>query len=290
MLRYFKAYIWIVIFQTLPVLLCSCAVKHDKKEYYYNIPTVSYLRECPAYDCQVVTEIYNADKVKLIGKNDAGWWQVQSERDQKVGWIQPDLLNDNPIIRKNYYVKVDTLPLRDSPSKDIFSRKMLSYGDEVQKLAEKDDWWRVIVVEDKAIGWVPAKTVSETPPEHQGKPQKSVETAPEPQRSSKTSYYFVASESVKLYLIPANSSQVVKILKLNDKVVKISESGATWIKVRYLSTGAEGWGAARYFKNSPVTDKNQIVTNRKKLGKKASSPRQKTQRPLDSESLEPEGM
>jgi uncharacterized protein YgiM (DUF1202 family) len=290
MMSYFKAYAWLVIIQTLPVFLCCCAVHQEKKEYYYNIPTVSYLRECPAYDCQVVTEIYNADKVKLVGKNDTGWWQVQSARDQKTGWIQPELLSDNPIIPENYYVTVEALPLRSSPSSDIVSRKMLGYGDEVQKLGEKDGWWRVLAEKDKAIGWIPAKMVSETRPEPLGKPPETDEVTSETQPSSKTSYYFVASENVKLYLIPTNFSQVVKVLNLNDKVVKISESGTAWIKVRYLSTGAEGWAAARYFKTSPVTDKKQIVTDKKKLRKKASFPKQKTQSPLDTESLEPEGM
>jgi len=290
MLRYFKAYIWVVIFQTLTVLLYSCTTHQEKKGFYYSIPTVSYLRECPAYDCQVVTEIYNADKVKFIEKLDTGWWQVQSSRDQKIGWIQLELLSNNPIIPQNYYVTVEELPLRSSPSSDIVSRKMLSHGDEVQKLGEKDDWWRVIVEKDKAIGWIPAKMVSETQPKQRGEPPKIDEAISETPPSSKISYYFVASDNVKLYLIPSLSSQIVKVLKLNDKVAKISESGTTWIKVRYLNTGAEGWAAARYFKNSPVTDKNQIVTNKKKLRKKASSPKQKTPRPLDSQSLEPEGM
>jgi uncharacterized protein YgiM (DUF1202 family) len=219
---------------------------HNKKvDIYYSIPTVSYLRECPAYDCQVVTEVYNADKVKFMEKNDMGWCQVQSTRDQKIGWIQRDLLSDNPIFPKNYYVAVDALPLRDSPSEDIVSRKLLSQGDEVQKLAEKDGWWRVLAEKDKAIGWIPASMVSETQPEQVEKPQKTVEVASEPLPSSKTSYYFVASENVILYLIPSILSQVVKVLNLNDKVEKISQSSNTWVKVRYLSTGAEGWAFAR---------------------------------------------
>jgi uncharacterized protein YgiM (DUF1202 family) len=286
MLEYFKVYKVLIIVQTLLALLCSCAVNHDKKQYYYNNTIISYLREYPNYDCQIITELYNSDKVKLIGKNDVGWWQVQSERDQKVGWIQQDLLNDNPIVSKNYYIKVDTLPLRDSPSEDIFSRKVLSFGDKVQKIVEKDDWWRVLVVEDKVIGWVPAKAVTETRAETE-KFLKPVKTAPEAQCSSKASYDFVASENVKLHLLPVSSSQVVKILKLNDKVVKISESGTTWVKVRYLDTGAEGWAAARCFKNFPITDKKQIVTNKWKLHKKASSSTQRTQK---WDSLEPEGM
>lgn len=289
MLRYFKVCIWVVFFQILPVLLYSCATNQKKSDIYYSIPTISYLRECPSYDCQVVTEIYSAGKVKVIEKNDTGWWQVQSAWDQKIGWIQPNLLSDMPIISKSYYVAVDSLPLREAPSQDIVSRKLLGYGDEVQKLAEKDDWWRVIAEKDKAMGWVPAKTLSATQPQYLEKPPGAVETASESRLPAKTSYYFVASENVKLYLIPAISSQVVKELNLNDTVVKISQSGTAWIKVRYLGTGAEGWAASRYFKDSPVTKKDQIVTKKKKF-KKAASPSRQIQKPPESGPVEPEGM
>jgi uncharacterized protein YgiM (DUF1202 family) len=133
-------------------------------------------------------------------------------------------------------------------------------------------------------------SVCETRPEHLEESAKTGEAASEPLRSSKNPYYFVISENVKLHLIPSIPSHVVKVLKLNDKVEKISQSGTTWIKVRYLSTGAEGWAAAHYFRNSPVTNKNQISTNKKNLRQKTSSLKQKTQRPLALESLEPEGM
>jgi uncharacterized protein YgiM (DUF1202 family) len=288
-MRYLKRVIWVVIFQTLPLLLYSCAMEPAKIDSYYSIPTISYLRECPNYDCQVVSEIYNANKVKVIQKIDTGWWQVQSARDEQIGWIQGNLLSDIPIIPQNYYVAVDLLPLRDSPSEDIVSRKLLSYGDEVQKLTEKEGWWRVIAEKDKAIGWVPAKMVSATQPESPEKPPESGETSPESLPPSKTPYYFVASENVKLHLIPDTSSQVVKELKLNDKVEKISQSGTTWIKVRYPGTGAEGWAATRYFKDSPVTKKNQIVTKKKKF-KKAGVTSRQSKRPLESAPLEPEGM
>jgi uncharacterized protein YgiM (DUF1202 family) len=247
------------------------------------------MRYCPGYDCQVVTEIYNANEVRFLEKNDAGWWRVQSQRDQKIGWIQGDLLSNVPLITKIYYVVVDELPLRNSPGEDIVSRKLLSYGDEVQKIAEKDAWWRVLAEKDKAIGWIPAKMVSETRQELSIGPEKSGEISSKTPLP-KTSYYFVAAENLKLYIIPSIPSQIVKELKLNDKVEKISQSGSLWVKVRYPMTGAEGWAHARYFKDSPVTNKNQIVTGKKKILKKASSSSQQSKKSGESESLEPEGM
>jgi uncharacterized protein YgiM (DUF1202 family) len=272
----------------ISLLMYSCAVNNQNVDYY-SIPTVSYLRDCPGYDCQVVAEIYNANEVRFLEKNDAGWWRVQSLRDQKIGWIQGDLLSNVPLIAKNYYVVADELPLRDSPGEDIVSRKLLGYGDEVHKIAEKDGWWRVLAEKDKAIGWIPAKMVSETRSEHPGEPENTGEissTTSPPQ----TPYYFVAAENIKLYLLPSIPSQVVKELKLNDKVEKISQSGSLWVKVRYPNTGAEGWAHARYFKDSPVTNKNQIVPGKKKILKKGSPSSQQIKKSGESESLEPEGM
>jgi uncharacterized protein YgiM (DUF1202 family) len=322
MLKYFK--LIKVVISVLSVLLCSCAVTEKKVDFFYSVPTVSYLREGPAYDRPVVTEIYNADKVKLLEKNDAGWWQVQSIRDQKIGWTQRDLLSENPLISKSYYVKMDGLPLRDSPNEDIVSRRLLEYGDQVKKIADKGDWWRVLVEKEKAIGWIPAAMATETPPQPMQQSEKMAagcvschgdgcarapgqmpedhlarvnpkqssvkpEGAPETLCPAKPAYYFVAAENLKLYLIPSIPSQVVKVLKLNDKVEKISQSGSIWIKIRYLNTGVEGWAFARYLRDTPVTEKNQIVTDKKKSLKKASSPSPQTQGPT-SESIEPEGM
>jgi N-acetylmuramoyl-L-alanine amidase len=278
------------IFPLLSIFIYSCAANNQSVKYsYYSIPTLSYLRDCPNYDCQVVTEIYNADEVSPLEKNDAGWWRVQSLRDQKIGWIQRDLLSNVPLITKNYYVVTHELPLRDSPGEDVVSRKLLGYGDEVQKISEKEEWWRVLAEKDKAIGWIPATMVSETRPEPLEEPVKTGESSSGTPRP-KTPDYFVAAESLKLYLIPSIPSQVVKELKLNDKVQKISQSGSLWIKVRYPATGAEGWAHARYFKDSPVTEKKQVVTGKKKILKKAASASQKDKKSGEAESLEPEGM
>jgi uncharacterized protein YgiM (DUF1202 family) len=270
------------------LLFNACAV-NNKIDLFYSIPTISYLREGPNYDSLAVTELYNADTVKLLEKNDNGWWQVQSLRNENIGWTQRDLLSDTPIIAQNYYITVSDLPLRNSPGQDVISRNLLSYGDTVKKIAEKDSWWRILVEKDKSIGWIPATMASETPPEPLGvenpkmlasdKTDKgSLASQPAPQFS----YYFVAAGSLDLYIIPFIPSQVVKVLKLNDKVEKISQSGNDWFKIRYFDTGAEGWALARFLKSSPVTDKNQIVTPEKKSPKKVKK--------FKSERLEPEGM
>jgi uncharacterized protein YgiM (DUF1202 family) len=277
------------LFVIILILLFNACATNKKVDLFYSIPTISYLREGPNYDCPVVTELYNADTVKLLEKNDNGWWQVQSLRTENIGWTQRDLLSYTPIIAQNYYILVSDLPLRNSPRQDVISRNLLGYGDTVKKIAEKDGWWRILVEKDKAIGWIPATMASETPPEPiEGAKPKITATDKTDQGSSASqpapqlSYYFVAGGSLDLYIIPFIPSEVVKVLKLNDKVEKISQSGSDWFKIRYLDTGAEGWALARFLKSSPVTDKNQIVTPEKKSPKNLKK--------FKTEPLEPEGM
>lgn len=298
MLTYFNLSIILPLIFIL-ISLNSCALYKDKTkiESFYSIPTVTYLRECPNYDCQVVTEVYNTDEVILLEKSDNDWWRVQSLRDQKIGWTQRDLLSVAPIQAKNYYITVDELPLRGSPSEEVISRNLLAYGDKVQKIAESNGWWRVLVEKDRSIGWIPDSMASENPPEQLRiekakikQPEKTGKVSSHTQPSAKSNYYFVAAESLKLHILPIINSNIVKVLKINDKVEKISQSGSDWFKVRYLDTGAEGWAPARYLKESPVTDKTQIVTTEGKSRRKVPLPNQQIQDPFKSQTLEPEGM
>jgi uncharacterized protein YgiM (DUF1202 family) len=275
----------------------SCAALQEPPAVplFYAIPAVTYLRECPNYDCQAVAEIYHTDELTVLEKNSQGWWRVQSRRDQKTGWTQGDLLSKNLIPPQEYYITPHAVPLRDSPGQEVISRKMLASGDKVQKIAEQNGWWRVLVDKDKAIGWIPAKTASATalgqPAKdlNEGKEaSKAAEAAPPPPPAVKSSYYFVAAASLDLHIVPFESSRVVKSLKINDKVEEIARSGPDWVKVRYLDSGAEGWAQTRFFKDTPVTARTQIVTPKKrsqKNGAKKTSPD-----PFKSETYEPEGM
>jgi uncharacterized protein YgiM (DUF1202 family) len=286
----------IVLLMGLLILVGSCAAP-IKTNIFYSIPTVTYLRECPDYDCAVVAEIYNADQVQVLAKNQAGWWKVQSDRDQKIGWTQRDLLSETPLSVKNYYIAVEGVPLRNSPSKDVVSRTLLARGDKFQKIAEREGWWRILVEKDKSLGWIPAASASEERPEEAGpekdkraEPGKTVPApAPTPPLPQPNLYY-VAAESLNLNLIPFSDSEVVKVLRINDKVEKISQSGTDWLKVRYLESGAEGWAPARFFKDSPVTAKTQIVPKKETPRKKSRAQKQPTPDPFKSETLEPEAM
>jgi uncharacterized protein YgiM (DUF1202 family) len=263
----------------------------------YTIPTVTYLRDCPDYNCPVVGEIFNGDQVVVLNKTDTGWWRVQSERDQKIGWTQRDLLSETQLSVKDFIIAKDGTPLRDSPSQDVVSRSQLARGDRIQKLVERDGWWRVLVEKDRSMGWIPADSASEIPNAHSAAASaagvvldRSDQAVPPAKPASESGQLFVAAENVNLYLIPFNDAKVVKELRINDKVVKISQSGSEWIKVRYLETGAEGWALVRHFKDTPVKVKAQIVTEKERAQKKSQGKKPPASDPFKSETLEPEGM
>jgi uncharacterized protein YgiM (DUF1202 family) len=279
------------------LLICiACSTPSQPPQLFYSVPTVSYLRETPNYDSEVVTELYASDQVKPLNKSN-GWWQVQSLRNDKIGWTQRDLLSETPLAANHYYIVADGLPLRNAPNEDVMSRNFLSAGDLVQKIGQKDGWWRVLVEKDKAIGWIPAKMASETRPEPPGSTVPSRNSSEqEKQASSLTQplphpdHYYVAAETLPLYIIPLMNSQVVKLLVLNSKVEKIAQHGSDWVKIRYLDTGAEGWTQTRYLKAAPVTKKSQIVTTGKKSRKKSQLRKSLSKEPSESKILEPEGM
>lgn len=277
-------------------LSCATAPKPVESGLFYSIPAVTYLRDCPNYDCSAVAEIYTTDELIVLERNDQGWWRVQRQHDEKTGWTQRDLLSPSPVRAEDYYITPHAVPLRDSPGRDAAFRKMLAYGDKVQKIAEHNGWWRVLAEKDKSLGWVPAKSVSATPPGQETVGQKAGQDAAKsgeasaPPPAVKPSRYYVAAASLNLHILPLQSSQVVKVLKINDQVEKISQAGAQWLKVRYVDSGAEGWAQAQYLKDSPVTAKTQIIPERRRTPKKGPSPASVGPDPFKSEELEPEAM
>jgi uncharacterized protein YgiM (DUF1202 family) len=286
------------LFSVLLILgLPACATTSGKPEFFFSIPTVSYLRECPDFKCQVVGELYNSDRVKLLEETATGWWRVQSLRSGAVGWTQAALLSPTPLQVAVYYVAAAKLPVRPTPSQEVTSRQVLVFGDRVQKLAESQGWWRVLVEKDRTVGWITADQVTAQPPEKPmaTEPSGKSPTGPEnASRGEKTSpgpgFRFVAAPSASLHLLPLRSSQVLKTLKLNDKVQSIALAGQDWQKVRLPETGAEGWVESRFLRDSPVTAASQIVTGKKKTGKKPGAPAPPEPAAAPADTLEPEGM
>jgi uncharacterized protein YgiM (DUF1202 family) len=265
----------------LLALISACAGPHlaEAPETYYVTAVVSYLRECPEYNCQVVAELYRGDAVKLLVRNGKDWWQLYSERTGRTGWLQSTLLSHSPLaITEAYYVR-ENVTLRDCPGNDCPGHKLLLRGEEVQKIIDNGKgWWRVLAAKDKSLGWVLAKLVSATP--------ESVAGPPPPEKKGS---WFVGPETLELHALPLGDSQVVKVVNRNDQVEKLSEPGGQWLKVRHPKSGAEGWTKTSYLKDAPVVAE-EAPPKRKKAKKKVAAQKSKEEAPPKSPVLKPEPM
>lgn len=269
-----KSWRWssIILLLLIAFLLSSCNPIPEKTRppFYYVTPVITYLKECPSYDCQAVGEVYRADQVEQLEIKD-GWWRVQAKRSGLTGWVQPELLSPDQVAIEIFYVGANSLELRECPSPDCPFRKILFKGDRVQKIDENDQGWlRVLVEKDASIGWIPAALLTD----------KAERPAPKPVMEEK-SYLYAAGANVELHSLPLFSSKIVKTVLLNEKLEKLAQHGKDWYKVRHPDSGAEGWVAARYLKDSPVA---------KPIKKKRRFRRKAAPKPSKEAPLEPEAM
>ena len=236
-------------------LFCSSCVPQQvqtKPAVYYVTPVITYLKECPAYDCKVVGEVYRADRLeRLEVKGD--WWRMRLAKGTLTGWLQRELLSPTPVAVSYYYVAAASLELRECPRPDCPFQKILMKGDRVQKIEDNGQgWFRVMAEKDASIGWVPVDQLSE-------KAQKA-EVKPPPEKA----YYYAAAATVNLHSLPLFSSTIVKSVPLNAKVEKLAQHGKDWFKVRHPASGAEGWVAAKDLKDSPVAAKKPRLKRKPK--------------------------
>ena len=63
-----------------------------------------------------------------------------------------------------------TVHLRECPKDLCPALQLLSRGDQVQKIEQNDQgWWRVLVIESRNLGWLPAKILAENLEEAQAR-------------------------------------------------------------------------------------------------------------------------
>lgn len=280
--------IWLVLLLVL-LALSSCVLTerltedNPGPEVYYTIPSVTYIREFPGYASRIVDTVYRGEQVTILSRTEGEWCRVQTPGDQQ-GWIQHPLLSPVPVRVETYYVQAAEVPLREEPHKEVISRKVLNRGAEVRKLAENDQgWWRVLVVKDKSLGWLPAETVAasqETSPGDGGmrSEEDAAETTSRSRPAAKQS--FVAITSLELHLLPLVSSEVVKVLHFNEEVEEVYRSDSQWLKVRYPKTGVQGWTLASYLSDSAGKEPKPVA------GKKHRGPR-RPGRDLQKEQVQP---
>jgi SH3-like domain-containing protein len=287
------------------LLLCllftslSCALMETRPgpEVFYTIPPVTYLREYPGYASQIIATLYQAEQVTILSSITDNWRRVQTVAGGQVGWLQQPLLSAVPIRLEIYYLQVDEAPLRNEPHEEVLSRQILRRGDQVRKLSENQQgWWRVLVENDKSIGWLPAAAVAAQPPTERpsgaaGKSPGQADAGIGPvKKQAPKNTYFVAVAAMDLHLLPLLSSPVVKVLKFNEKVERVSQSGSAWLKVRYPETGAQGWALSRFLAESPVKAPKTFFPKKKKTPPKPKRHELKKDQHLQPEDPDPEVM
>jgi uncharacterized protein YgiM (DUF1202 family) len=206
---------------------------------YFVTTEMTYLLDCPSYQGDVMSPLYRGDKVDLADGSDSTWWRVKLQRTGETGWVRKELLSLEPAASVFYFVKEDSLPLRECPRRDCLALQSLFRGDKVQRVQEGGHgWWRVLVIESRSLGWVPASALTENRKEPLGE-------------DSQKSYYYVAVRKLILRAQPSTRSEVIRTLQFNDQVKKLAVS-KEWFKVRQPSTGAVGWVVSRALATLPL--------------------------------------
>jgi len=255
---------------TLMLLLfagaCASTLPPAPPVSYWVTPSLTYLRDAPRYEGNVLGQLYRGEKVERLDSSDeAGWWRVRAARTGQSGYLPGDLLSQNPVQLTYLYVTVANVPLRECPEETCPSLRLLYSGDRVQELEENSQGWvRVLVGQDRTLGWLPPKVLAEKP------------VTAKPPRPEKP-YVYVAVPRLKLRLSPGVKAPVVKTLALNDQLERLEISAAGWVRVRQPSSGAAGWVLGRYLeslpvKASPPAKKKKIPTPEKPEKKEEGPP------------------
>jgi uncharacterized protein YgiM (DUF1202 family) len=234
-------------------LVWSCArtqvVTQPPEGPYFVAPEITYLRDTPGYGGNVVATLYRGDKLALLDASHPGWWKVELQRTGQTGWVRKEFLSLKPIATVFYYVKQDTMPLRECPRTDCITLMLLFRGDQVQKVEEGGHgWWRVLAIKGRTYGWVPASALTTDR-------EKAL-------RQPSQNYYYVATRRLPLRALPLARSEVLRTLQFNDQVQKLAES-KDWLKVRQPSTGAVGWVVKRNLESLPLLAPRGVPASKK---------------------------
>ena len=128
--------------------------------YYVNEDTLPLL-ECPRSDCLPVHLLFRGEQVQRVEEGDRGWWRVLVVKSRSLGWVQASAFTEHiedtrqtQIRKPYYYVAVRNLILRAQPSKRGQVIRTLRFNDQVQKIGETKDWFKVRQPSSGALGWV----------------------------------------------------------------------------------------------------------------------------------------
>lgn len=208
---------------------CATPLPQSPEGDYYLTSDMTYMRDAASYNSHVVAQLYRGDQVERLEVVTGGWWRVRSGLTGQLGWVPGELFSAVRVPVPEFYL-IQTIPLRECPKDLCPSLQLLSRGDRVQKLEQNDQgWWRVLVVQTRNIGWLPANAMVESLEKSQA------------QGPAALPYLYVAVNRLKLLRQPLINAEVIKVLQFNDQVEKLDQTPAGWLKIRQPASGAEGW-------------------------------------------------
>jgi uncharacterized protein YgiM (DUF1202 family) len=122
-----------------------------------------FLRECADYNCPTVELLYRGDRVEKLGQDYRGWYQVQSLKSGRTGWVPAVALSPRPG-PPYMYVNVSSLALRSGPSTGYRILTTLRLNDQVEMLGMGPGGWaQVREVRTNIIGWSAARYLETFP-------------------------------------------------------------------------------------------------------------------------------
>jgi len=225
--------------------------------YNYVVPTTTYLRDCPGYECGIVTDVYSGDRVVVLDRNDFGWARVQLDRNGAIGWIAGDLLSYSPV-PATFYVSLVSVYMRNCADYNCPAVELLHRGDRVEKLDQDGrGWWRVRSSRSGISGWMPASALS-------------IRSGPP--------YYYVNVTSLALRSGPSTGNRILITLGLNNQVELLGSGVGGWLEVQDMRTNIIGWVYGRYLESTPVRSPRPVPKHRgsSQKGAPESEPAPKT--------------
>jgi SH3-like domain-containing protein len=137
--------------------------------YYVNEDSMPLL-ECPRSDCLPLQLLFRAELVQRVEEGDHGWWRVLVIKSRSLGWVPASGLTERiedaqqkQPRKPYYYVAVRKLILRAKPSNRGEVIRTLRFNDQVQKIWETKDWFKVRQPASGALGWVISRDLETLP-------------------------------------------------------------------------------------------------------------------------------
>ncbi len=128
--------------------------------FYYVKEDTLPLLECPRSDCIPLQLLFRGDEVQKIEAGSQGWWRVLAIKGRSLGWVPASALTESggaalkQPSKPYFYVATRELILRAQPSARAAAIRTMRFNEQVQKIGETKDWFRVRQPSSGAVGWV----------------------------------------------------------------------------------------------------------------------------------------